>query len=633
MPSSANELKLVMTLLVRDEEDILEDNIWYHYHQGVDAFIVMDNLSTDSTPQILRNLSELLPIEYLQQKEDNYDQSIWVTQMARIAYERYGADWVINNDADEFWSFPKGSLKDALRTLPASVGAVNVPRVNALPLFDQEPASAVAHPRRSVLFEVSSTNSLGRPLPSKCFHRASAEAIVSQGNHSVSGVSGDTVDGAGFLIYHYPYRALPRYSQRIAHGGQAYARNTTLPPEIGSTWRSGYLDLQAGALPDFWRRIALSHRDAELGWLRGRLRRDTTIVEALGSADAIRGRLIRRQAHSKWVDQTRCVVREKQQSVLKKINQFSEADLPGRPLYQNLEFFLQGPRKHQEAVSLIGAERDCHVELSVLRDIVSLLPENAGAVDFARASFCAEAPTDARNLSQDIAGKRVILHISCEKYFQRAEFSLRSFASAGNDGVVHIVVVGCRENGEASPSGWALSYNDGVLKLPVPDSYEALHKKVFHALFVLECLGPVSSVVKIDDSLHLADSALFIDTIEAAVAAEAACTGRIVGALRHDEQWHGWHLGKCTDKRCEQRGYSYPLPRQYPAGGYGYILTRDGISACAAMYLSMKEFFSMSAVGLEDVFIGHALYARNLELRDVSSEDHLLALPGLRANV
>ena len=42
-------MKLVMTLLVRDEEDIVEDHLIYHLNQGVDFVVATDNRSVDGT--------------------------------------------------------------------------------------------------------------------------------------------------------------------------------------------------------------------------------------------------------------------------------------------------------------------------------------------------------------------------------------------------------------------------------------------------------------------------------------------------------------------------------------------------------------------------------------------------------
>ena len=42
----------------------------------------------------------------------------WRTQMARLAATDYGADWVINTDADEFWMSGGGTLKGVLAAVP-----------------------------------------------------------------------------------------------------------------------------------------------------------------------------------------------------------------------------------------------------------------------------------------------------------------------------------------------------------------------------------------------------------------------------------------------------------------------------------------------------------------------------------
>mgnify|MGYP001341806789 CR=1 FL=1 len=66
--------RIIMTLLVRNEQDVIAENILFHYHQGVDAFIVMDNLSTDATVEILRDLAHTIPIE-LEEKPSEHQRT------------------------------------------------------------------------------------------------------------------------------------------------------------------------------------------------------------------------------------------------------------------------------------------------------------------------------------------------------------------------------------------------------------------------------------------------------------------------------------------------------------------------------------------------------------------------------
>ena len=91
-------MKLAMTLLVRDEQDIIRSNIDYHLAQGVDVIIATDNRSVDSTPDILREYEAAEKLVYLFEGDDDYNQHAWVTRMARLAHREHGADWVINSD-------------------------------------------------------------------------------------------------------------------------------------------------------------------------------------------------------------------------------------------------------------------------------------------------------------------------------------------------------------------------------------------------------------------------------------------------------------------------------------------------------------------------------------------------------
>ncbi len=126
-------LKLIMTLLVRDEADIIASHIDFHLSRGVDHILAMDNRSEDATTDILLSYQAKGVLTYIFQPRDDYSQSVWVTQMARQAAQELKADWVINSDADEFWWPEHGNLKDTLAAVPDGIEAVRVERTNFIP--------------------------------------------------------------------------------------------------------------------------------------------------------------------------------------------------------------------------------------------------------------------------------------------------------------------------------------------------------------------------------------------------------------------------------------------------------------------------------------------------------------------
>lgn len=94
--------RLIMTLLVKNEEDVLEDNLLFHKAMGVDGFIITDNNSTDRTSEIIRKYKEKGWVkEVIEETATNYEQKEWVDRMIWKAKTVYKADWVINADADE----------------------------------------------------------------------------------------------------------------------------------------------------------------------------------------------------------------------------------------------------------------------------------------------------------------------------------------------------------------------------------------------------------------------------------------------------------------------------------------------------------------------------------------------------
>ena len=263
--------RVVMTLLVRNEEDVIADNIIFHHSQGISHFVVMDNLSTDATPLILRRLAKFVPITLLWQSSDTYDQALWVTEMARSAYRDHGADWVINNDADEFWLFPGGDIPSFLDSIDPSVAGFYVKRFDAVLSKKCRARACLAHPSRSRFFWRESVNALNRPLPHKCMHRSFADVNVAQGNHDISGHKGVILFNDQISILHFPYRRFSSYKSKIRLGGDAYRRNALLPRSLGKAWRVQRKVLSSQGLGEFWRGLQVSPEGLSQGLSVGQI--------------------------------------------------------------------------------------------------------------------------------------------------------------------------------------------------------------------------------------------------------------------------------------------------------------------------------------------------------------------------
>jgi len=272
-------MKLVMTILVRDEQDILRQNIEFHLNRGVDEIILMDNLSSDATADIAAEYVRANVLHYIFQPKDDYSQGRWVTGMARMACENLGADWVINSDADEFWWPGYGSLKEALGATGPDALAAKVDRTNFVP---RPPGPGAFWERMDIRHRVS-LNVLGMPLPSKIAHRAFADIIVGQGSHSVQrdDLHLDTVL-APISILHFPVRSRQQFINKVTLGGAAYARNEHLDPTVGGTWRWLYARYLEGKLDEEYANQVLDHHTIEKGLAEGSLIHDERLKEALG---------------------------------------------------------------------------------------------------------------------------------------------------------------------------------------------------------------------------------------------------------------------------------------------------------------------------------------------------------------
>ena len=276
--------RIVMTLLVRDEEDILVENIEFHRAQGVDHFIITDNLSKDHTPSIIEHYVRKGWASSIFEIEDDYSQSEWVTRMARMAL-RFDADWVINSDADEFWLPSQGSLKDFYGNVPEGTDAVASPRHDFAYLGD---LAGVWH-QQMIYRKAVSLNHIGLPLPPKIAHRVSADVVVHQGNHDVAGLSGTMATLDGLEILHFPMRSKAQFENKIRNGGAAYARNLKLPSTMARGWRSLYATYASeGSLDTYLESQRSTPDQITAGLASGALTIDARLAEFDFSASSYR---------------------------------------------------------------------------------------------------------------------------------------------------------------------------------------------------------------------------------------------------------------------------------------------------------------------------------------------------------
>ena len=273
-----------MTLLVRDEEDIVESNFEFHLQQGVDFFVVTDNLSVDSTPGIIQKYVRAGVALYLHEAADDFSQHRWVTRMARIAARDHGADWIINSDADEFWLGASGSgtIKDALGLVPLDAPAIFAHRSNFIPLAWERSTNPI---QQMIFRERDSQALFGGPLPPKVAHRAFTDIAIEQGNHGLmrGGTRLQPIEGP-LQIFHYPLRFYKQFENKIAKGGAAYARNRELRDETGYSWRELYKLWQRGELPLYFGERVLSSEELQAQIQDGKLVVDQTAADMLRSA-------------------------------------------------------------------------------------------------------------------------------------------------------------------------------------------------------------------------------------------------------------------------------------------------------------------------------------------------------------
>lgn len=213
-------MQLALTLLAKNEADVVDANIAYHLGAGVDFVVATDNGSTDGTLEILERYEREGVLHLIREPSTDFRQGEWVTRMARLAADR-GAGWVINADADEFWWPRAGGLKEVLERLPERYGIVHgVWRPFVARPDDGSHFAERMTVRLSMQAAINDPTNPFRPAR-KATHRAHPGVRVRDGNHDVEGAPLVTLHGWYPLeVFHLPLRSRAQVETKYAGGAR-----------------------------------------------------------------------------------------------------------------------------------------------------------------------------------------------------------------------------------------------------------------------------------------------------------------------------------------------------------------------------------------------------------------------------
>jgi glycosyltransferase involved in cell wall biosynthesis len=227
-----NDIALIM--MCKDEEDIIFENLTWHYALGFRKFIVFNNNSKDKTRERLEDFREKTKQDSVVYIIDDpiidYIQSEKTTAAFKFALQLWSdLKWIFPVDADEFICTTR-SLREILSAIPKEADSVVLPK-------SRYHSQSLVYDN---FFESAQyRDELNQGIwDIKVFLRNNPKLIINQGNHSVKSNSLMPLytSHPDIFMIEFHDRSIPYLKNKIINMGQAFEEKSKTN-DFHAKWR------------------------------------------------------------------------------------------------------------------------------------------------------------------------------------------------------------------------------------------------------------------------------------------------------------------------------------------------------------------------------------------------------------
>jgi hypothetical protein len=239
---------IAMLMLVRDEIDIIEQNIEFHLRFGIENFVITDNGSVDGTRDILGDFKRRLgkSMVIIDDAEPVHHQSMRVDRMIQVAKQEFRPRWIISSDADEFWYPASGSYDSEIDG-----------RKNILNCYWHNFLPRPNTPWQEFTDVGEMPGYHGQTSKPFCLARGLLGMYA--GNHESRSIPRILSRSENIRIYHYPVRSYEQFERKVVQGYRAVLKASG-EESTAWHWRAYYESWENGRLPQVYEELASRNR-------------------------------------------------------------------------------------------------------------------------------------------------------------------------------------------------------------------------------------------------------------------------------------------------------------------------------------------------------------------------------------